>query len=475
MAQGTLAAKEERNLLRTLSSFTRDEIVRFRDYIISSYKGNKGPLLEFIDALVPVISAGRVPAAGQMLKLLLKTARLGTATYTSLFLDLSRLVQGFLKSDRYKGKPERAVNDLLTAVNARRLNKLFDINISLARKIRSDVSGKSADAYLRNFMADTEDGFRSALAAAGKEKNSAEALIGMLDEFYLVNKLRYYCASRHFGRADQADSAEFFEELISRAGSKAFNGMLQVQVYLVIYRMLEDEEDTAHFNSLKSILKTNQKRLPDVILRDAYVFAINYCVRRINQGRFNFLRDVYELYQIALDKRFLYDEGELSPWDYSRIIDLGAQIRGFRWSEKLIEVYKERIPSAGKNMNVVTFNLAKMYFFSGRYQDVLLLIEGVKSSELMYILGCNALLIKTYYETGNQTALHRALLNFRNNLKRRKRMESKERDAYLFFIDLIMRLSQFPKRDRKALRLLKQEVMARPDTPEAEWLLEKLK
>jgi hypothetical protein len=65
-------------------------------------------------------------------------------------------------------------------------------------------------------------------------------------------------------------------------------------------------------------------------------------MRKINKGKFNYLRDVYELYQIALDKNFLYDENELSAWDISNIMALGIQLRDYNWSEKLIEVYKER-------------------------------------------------------------------------------------------------------------------------------------
>src|SRR5882757_9282587 len=129
MATSAIAPVEDKKLLKTLGSFTRDELGRFRDYVLSSYLNNKGPLVEFLDVLLPMINDGKTPTAAQLGKLLVKTARLSRATYRSLFLDLTKMVQSFIQSEGYNTKPEKAVTDLLTAVNAKRLNKLFDINI----------------------------------------------------------------------------------------------------------------------------------------------------------------------------------------------------------------------------------------------------------------------------------------------------------------------------------------------------------
>jgi hypothetical protein len=133
------------------------------------------------------------------------------------------------------------------------------------------------------------------------------------------------------------------------------------------------------------------------------------------------------------------------------------------------------VPTAAKKMNVVTFNMAKMYFFGGRYNDVLQLLNGVKSDELMYVLGANALLIKTYFEMGDKDQLHKHLANFKINLKRRKTIDPAERKNYLLFIDYTTQLSQIPKRDKKALRALKESIQDSPEVAEQEWLLEKLK
>lgn len=475
MAETALAPVEDKKTLKTLGTFTREELTRFRNYILSSYLNNKGPLIEFLDVLVPLINQGKAPGAGQMLKLLIKTARLSTATYRSLFADLTRLINGFIQNERYKGKPEQAVSDLLTAVNAKRLNKLFDINMSLAKKLQSNVSSKSAGFYLRNFVIDSEADFHKALGKALKEKETTQQVMDRLDEFYMTNKLRFYCAAKHYKQQTKSEHDALLPEILGLIASGKYDYMPPVQIYAAIYRMLNEEEDETHFEQLKELLKAHQKGITEIVLRDAYVFAINYCVRKVNKGQFNYLRDVYDLYKIALDKKFLYDENELSPWDYSSIMALGVQLRDYNWSEKLIEVYKERIPTAAKKMNVVTFNMAKMYFFSGRYKDVLQLLSGVKSDELMYVLGANSLLIKTYFEMDNRDELHRHLASFKLNLKRRKKIDEAERKNYLQFIECTTQLSQIPKRDKKALRELKQTIQDNSEMAEQEWLLEKLK
>jgi hypothetical protein len=380
-----------------------------------------------------------------------------------------------MQNERYKDKPEQAVTDLLTAVNAKRLNKLFDINMSLAKKLQSTVSNHSAGFYLRNFVIDTEADFHKALGKVSKDKETPAQVMDRLDGFYMTNKLRYYCAAKHFKQTVLDENDTLIVEIIMLVASGRYDHMPSVQIYALIYRMLSDEQEEVIFTELKEMLKADQKELTDTVLRDAYVFAINYCVQKVNKGQVNYLRDVYELYKIALDKNFLYEENELSPWDYSNIMALGVQLRDYKWSEKLIEVYKERVPTAGKKMNVVTFNMAKMYFFSGRYKDVLQLLSGVKSEDLMYVLGVNTLLIKTYYELDNKDELNRHLANFKINLKRRKKIGEEERKSYLQFIEYTTQLTQIPKRDKKAWRELKEVVKDQPATAEQEWLLEKTK
>jgi hypothetical protein len=475
MSQSIVQPVEEKKLLKILSSFTREELKRFRDYVLSSYLKNKGPLIEFLDVLLPMLNDGKRPTGAQIVKLLVKTGRLSTATYRSLFIDLSRMAQSFIKSEGYNTRPEKAVNDLLTAVNAKRLNKLFDINLSLAKKIQSNISNRSADYYLREFVIETEIHFHRQLSEV-KEIETPAQVMERMDVFYITNKLRYSCATQYYKQKfNKKEEPVLLGEIIELVNSGKYDDVTSVKVYTAILQMLSDDEDEEHFDILKRLLKADQSDLDDVILRDAYVFAINYCVRRINKGKFNYLRDVYELYQIALDKHFLYDENELSAWDYSNIMALGIQLRDYNWSEKLIEVYKERVPTAGKKMNVITFNMAKMYFFGGRYKDVLQLLEGVKSEDLMYVLGAGALLIKTYYETDDKEELNRHLMNFKTNLKRRKKIDEAERKSYLQFVDFTTRLSQIAKKDKKSLRELKSEISELPDTAELEWLLEKVK
>lgn len=475
MAQSIAKPVEEKKLIKILGSFTRDELTRFRDYVLSSYLSNKGPLVEFLDVLLPMINEGKTPTAAQLIKLMVKTARLSTATYRSLFADLSKMVQSFIQSEGYGERPEKAVSDLLTAVNAKRLNKLFDINLSLAKKIQSNISNRSADFYLKEFVIDAEVDFHRELAD-NKEIESPEEVMERLDVFYISNKLRYACAAKHYRQKfKKSEGSILMNEIMELMVSKRYSKVAAIQVYATILQMLSDDEGDAHFDHLKVLLKGHQSELSEVILRDAYVFAINYCVRRINKGKFNYLRDVYELYQIALDKNFLYDENELSAWDYSNLMALGVQLRDYNWSEKLIEVYKERVPTAGKKMNVVTFNMAKMYFFGGRYKDVLQLLNGVKSEDLMYVLGAGALLIKTYYEMGNHEETQKHLLNFKTNLKRRKKIDEPERKSYLAFVDFTTKLASISKKDKKALRELKQAIADHPDTAEREWLLEKIK
>jgi hypothetical protein len=187
------------------------------------------------------------------------------------------MVQGFIQSEGYNKKPEKAVTDLLTAVNAKRLNKLFDINLSLAKKIQSNISNRSADYYLKEFVIDTEVAFHRQLSEA-KDTETPTELMERLDVFYITNKLRYNCAAKHYKKKfSKSEEPVLMSEIDALMADGKYAEVPSIQAYATIYQMLNDEEEEGHFDILKKLLKEQQRDLGDVILRDTYVFAINYC------------------------------------------------------------------------------------------------------------------------------------------------------------------------------------------------------
>ena len=463
------APSPEGKLFKVLGDFSLQELTRFRDYIASSYLSNQTLLLELFDSLLPLLRSetSTVKKGTNILRLLITTARFGASPYSALLKDLLRLAQNYIEKRGYHQKPQKAVSDVLKAVNAKRLDKLFDINLSLAQRLQSMVSDRSADYYRRDFIIQSVQPFYEALSHSHAAATPPHQLMRDLDILYLVNKLRYACTVFQ----NQEQHTVLLEEVMLQASVGYYSTEPSVMVYHTIYRMLQQPDEVAHFELLKKTIKTAQRTLPEAILRDIYVYAINYCVSQINKGKLHYLRDVYDLYTTALDHNFLYDGQQLEAWDIANIMALSGQLRNYQWSDKFIQLYKERAPYSGQ-MNVFTFNLAKMYFFSQRYDEVLKLFANVENTNPMYLLGTHTLVIQSHYHLGDWESLHKCIAKFKAILKRRKSIDPTEREQYLHFLDslsLIIHTPTTPKKNRQALR---KTIGSDTDIAEAAWLRE---
>ena len=457
----------ENRLLQLLGEFSLTELKRFRDYIAKSYLSNQTLLLELLDNLMPLLGKedSNLKKGNNILKLLMTTARFGVSPYRAVFKDLLRLAQNYIEKQGYRDKPEKAVGDVLKAVNAKRLDKLFDINLSLAQRVQSMVSNRSADYHIRDFMIQTEQPFHQLLQDSHTAHTAPNELMNEWDVLYLVNKLRFACTQYQHKNANKV----LLDPILKEAADGEYSTIPAVKVYYTIYLMLDEPNEASHFELLKKLLKAQQSQLAEPILRDSYVFAINYCVSQINKGKMNYLRDVYELYTTALDRQFLYDGQELEAWDISKIMTLSTQLRNYQWSDKFIELYKERAPYSGE-MNVFTFNLAKMYFFSKRYDEVLKLLANIENKNPMYLLGTHILLIQCYYQLDDSVALNKAIGQFKILLKRRKNIEAAEKARSLQFIETLSAILKIPKTQKKNRRAMLNSIGDNNSTAEAEWL-----
>src|SRR6185295_14912229 len=112
--------------------------------------------------------------------------------------------------------------------------------------------------------------------------------------------------------------------------------------YHILLSQLEPAEEK-HFAKLKELITSHYKLFSLAELKNQFVFAMNYCIGKINQGKTGYLKEIFALYQYALENDLMLEEDFLSPWDYKNIITVSLRLKEFKWTEKFIRDYKNRI------------------------------------------------------------------------------------------------------------------------------------
>jgi len=227
-----------------------------------------------------------------------------------------------------------------------------------------------------------------------------------------------------------------------------------------------------HFAALKNLIHVHWKLLPPSEIRDIYLSAINYCIKRLNVGDRQYAREAFELFRSGLENEILLEEGILSSFSYKNITRLGMSLLENEWVEDFLEKYKSYLHPRERD-NTWRYNLAFFYFQQQKYKPAMQLLLQVEFKDTLNNLEARRILLKCYFELGEYNALDSLLDSFSRYIYRQKEM-GYHREIYLNFIRLIKKIIHSKMDDPKIVNQLQQEVEGTNQLVERKWLLEKL-
>jgi hypothetical protein len=188
-----------------------------------------------------------------------------------------------------------------------------------------------------------------------------------------------------------------------------------------------------------------------------YQAALNYCVKKLNKGSRQFLEEYFNVFNILLIKDLLLTEGELSPWHFRNIVTIALRLGKYDWTESFIKNYKKSLPHSMRE-NAVSFNLAMLYFYQKKHNQVKELLQTVEYEDISYNLNSKAMLLSSYYETDEIEPLYSLMDSFRTYLNRHKDFSAAKRIHYTNLIKFTKQLTKIIPGDKKAIEKLKKEV-----------------
>ena len=129
--------------------------------------------------------------------------------------------------------------------------------------------------------------------------------ITVLDKFYALSKLKQICNELNFQQTFQQESTIVLKneviELIEN--NDALKNEPAIAVYYYIYKTLIDAENQQHFSELKQRISENSEAFSQPEAREVYIFAQNYCIRKVNKGNSEFLTTLFELYKESIAQK----------------------------------------------------------------------------------------------------------------------------------------------------------------------------
>jgi hypothetical protein len=299
--------------------------------------------------------------------------------------------------------------------------------------------------------------------------NNLPVVSEALDAYLLAAKLRQSCILlAHQSVYQTKYDYTFLPALLDYLEGSQFLEIPAISLYYHCYKALT-EGDEVQFRQFRALLESSLGAFSTTEIRDLWLLAINFCIKRLNTGSRPYGEEAMGLYQTGIERQILLENGVLGRFAYKNTVALALLFGQHDWAKGFIQRYRTALEPAWQE-NFFNYNLARYYFTVKEYPQAMELLVKVDDRDLLLNLDGKLMLLKMYYELGEFDALDSLLASLKTFIRRRKEL-AYHQSHYLGIIRFTEKLMALRPGDVAGAKALRQQIEAAEGLPEKEWLL----
>lgn len=471
---------QKSNLISILKRLSKRDWREFRKFVRSPYFNQREDVVQLFDYLdeaihfLPPIAINRKKVFSKVYQEVFDEKKL---RHTTSFL--LKVLKKYLLQAEFETDKTQTQQYLCQSFRKKGMEVFFEKELIQSRAILEKEIYRDRKFYLKNYELGMEEaGFTA--AHLRKENKNFQSTADHLTISFVASMLQLGCEIQsHQTMSEQDYDLRLLPEILELIAAGNYKNIPVVNLYFHCYNSIENlknneiEKSERHFQALKKLIHQHWQLIPPNEIRDIYLYAINYCIKRLNSGERDFIREAFELFRSGLENETLLEEGILSSFTYKNITRLGMALMENKWVEQFLEDFKKYLHPRERE-NTWRYNLAFFYFQQEKYQPAMQLLLRVEFKDMLNNLDARRMLLKSYFELGEYNALDSLLDSFSRYIQRQKEM-GYHRENYLNLIRFVKKIIHARREDKKIWQELKKEIEATNRLAEREWLLEKLK
>jgi hypothetical protein len=363
---------------------------------------------------------------------------------------------------------------LARSLRRRNLSRLFEKEVNIIEKNIDNQPLRDAEYHFNSFRLHVEKhsfAKQESRTSMASFKEFSEALT----HFFLAKKLWEACTLITHQVVSKIDFEDkpVIEAVLHLVENNGYQDISAVNLYYHCYKALTEKDSLRWFESLRSIMRLNQDSLPPQEVKDLYLVAINYCIKRFNNGERPFLEEAFRLYKEGLETGAFLENNLLSRFTYNNIVMAGLLLKEFDWVEKFLYNFREYIEQKHRE-STFNYNLAIFYYQKPDYERAMELLQKAEFDDLSHNLSARRMLLRIYFEKDERDALSSLITSFKNFIYRHRELGTVPRNGYLNLLKFVNRLLSLDHFDKATVAQLRKEITATEQLVEKAWLLEVL-
>ncbi len=432
-------------LIGLLSVFTRKEMTRFYEFSHSPYHNKHEEvkvLVTHFNQIYPDFSENKVNRV-VLFKLLFPGQKHDQPKLALIFTYCLRLVEQFLIIEQFREKEGGHRVLLLQNLRQKAQNRQYEKVLKIQDTWLDKNELRDGEHFNWRFQTLAEADQYFSLQARYAKGDSLQRKQDSLDHFYLSEKLKAACEMAVRRRVTNQEYKNPLMAALLKELESDFEKYLEVPPVLVYYHLhklilSQAEED---YQKALVVVREQARFFPLKELQNLYNYLQNHCIQQINQGKLDFLEEIFKLYKFQLEDRLLFLNGHLPEWNYKNIVTTGLLLGEHEWVKNFIEKYKaDLVPEVAEI--AYSYNLAYYFYITKAYDKVLELLLHLEYSDVRYALSAKLLLLKTYFDLDEYEALLSLSDSFRQYLQRKKEISDFNRRGYYQLLKFTRKIFQ---------------------------------
>ena len=289
-----------------------------------------------------------------------------------------------------------------------------------------------------------------------------------LQDFYSETKIRLICekANRNKIINGHKDYKDYLYE-VEALKEKSHSVYTQAQYWA--FKLVTEQKET-YYEKLNRYLFTQKEKLGEQYQREIRESLMNFCIRRINAGHFQYAAQ-YLIYIEELEAtQSLLNEGTLSIGRLKNCVLAGLLLDRTDWALDFLNKYTAKLslsdavskgPFLEFNRAVIELqrkNLKKSFQHISNFQK-----SDMYLKDVYYKIACDKLLFKLYYEENEKEAILNKIENTKDFVRSQKKLSDRRKQFHLVFLKV---LQQLAKNKEVKLEKVKGEILI----PDYLWL-----
>jgi len=462
-------------LFQVLQKLSTKELAQLRLFLQSPFFTTTNRFVILFDYLTTCIKDNQTPSKQEAYKKLFPSATSYKDQKVRLDLsDLLKLVEQFILHNEHKGSSAARSVTLSSYYRKIGLEKHFNRTHRKSIQELEKMSFKNSQFYSLKHQLQWE----LYEFEISKKRDADTNLLELGRDFdisYCSARLRQAC----FLKTQQAFSNNDYDFkwinlLIERIKDNKWLSIPAISLYYYAFHLYDSDSNANSFETLKQEILQHSQLFPPEELKDLYLLAINYCIRKVNSGEKEYLQESLDLYKAGLETQCFLEKGILSKFTYANIVANGLMVRDYEWVSHFINKYKNSLKKEERS-NSFNFNMARLEYTSKKNYDLALgYLQKVNDKDLINTLNAKILQLRVYYEIHAFNLLESHLEAIANFI-RRKEVIGYHKDTFLNTVKFTRKLLKLNPYDEEAKRKLELEIRNEPILLEREWLLAQIK